>query len=653
MLGTIGQDMSSLFMQVITCAASDSQDIVLKKSLFQYITTYANANPDLMLLTINMLLKDCGEQDPTIRGLALRSLCSLTISNLTEYLMAPIQRGLQDRHPYVRRTAVMGVLKVHNFDAEAVRNAGMLETVRELLTSDADPMVVSNCMSVIQKVGAVHELLSKDLLYSLLNRIKEFSEWAQCQVLDFVSRYVPESKEEVYDIMNALDDRLSTPNSAVVLATVKVFLNLTLSMPYDHQQVLERIKDPLMTLTSRDHYETAYVVLAHFLVIAQRAPVIFSSIYTSFYCRMNDPSYIKDLKLQLLSAVADDGNAYEIVTELTEYVTDINEHLSREAVRAVGRIALEVQDVTGLLDRLLGFLELGKSKVTAETLIQMKDLLRRYPHIAEVAIASVASISPQDVDEPEARGAFIWILGEHGNHIQDAPYLLELLAVDWTSQAVVVRLALLTAAAKLFFARPPECQALLGSVLSSAAADTDQDIHDRGLFYYRLLRRSVEEAQQVISPTVAPLSSFAEEQSPEMMDRIFEEFNSLSVIYRRPSQAFIKDGGPSGTASETGGPITVPGPKANGAAMAAAAAAASHAPALPLPVDEGSSLLGGHDDDDGSDVLRPTSAANSHTGGEWQASPPPSRSVGGNLRGGGDGARSRFISSCTAGAASF
>lgn len=43
-------------------------------------------------------------------------------------------------------------------------------------------------------------------------------------------------------------------------------------------QVLERIKDPLMTLISRDQYETAYVVLAHFLVIVQRAPVIFSSV---------------------------------------------------------------------------------------------------------------------------------------------------------------------------------------------------------------------------------------------------------------------------------------------------------------------------------------------------------------------------------------
>ena len=43
-------------------------------------------------------------------------------------------------------------------------------------------------------------------------------------------------------------------------------------------QVLERIKDPLMTLISRDHYETAYAVLAHFLVIVQRAPVFFSSV---------------------------------------------------------------------------------------------------------------------------------------------------------------------------------------------------------------------------------------------------------------------------------------------------------------------------------------------------------------------------------------
>ena len=46
----------------------------------------------------------------------------------------------------------------------------------------------------------------------------------------------------------------------------------------NHMQVLERVKDPLQTLVSRDQYETAYAVLAHFLLIAQRAPILFSQV---------------------------------------------------------------------------------------------------------------------------------------------------------------------------------------------------------------------------------------------------------------------------------------------------------------------------------------------------------------------------------------
>ncbi len=40
--------------------------------------------------------------------------------------MSPIQQGLKDAHPYVRRTAVMGVLKVYHLDSAAVLNAGAL-----------------------------------------------------------------------------------------------------------------------------------------------------------------------------------------------------------------------------------------------------------------------------------------------------------------------------------------------------------------------------------------------------------------------------------------------------------------------------------------------------------------------------------------------
>ena len=45
------------------------------------------------------------------------------------------------------------------------------------------------------------------------------------------------------------------------------------------------------------------------------------------------------------------------------------------------------------MERLLGFLEVGKPHVTAETMIQIKDLLRRYPDIAAACISSIAAVN--------------------------------------------------------------------------------------------------------------------------------------------------------------------------------------------------------------------------------------------------------------------
>ncbi len=49
----------------------------------------------------------------------------------------------------------------------------------------------------------------------------------------------------------------------------------------------------------------------------------------------------------------------------------------------------------GILDRLLLFLGYEKDYVTAETLIQMTNVLRRYPDAAEACVDSVAAIDPE------------------------------------------------------------------------------------------------------------------------------------------------------------------------------------------------------------------------------------------------------------------
>jgi hypothetical protein len=61
----------------------------------------------------------------------------------------------------------------------------------------------------------------------------------------------------------------------------------------------------------------------------------------------------------------------------------------------------------------------------------------------------------------------------------------------------------------------------------------------RGL---RLLQQNVKEAERVLGAPLPAISHFAEEQSLELRDRIFDEFNSLAVVLRAPSASFLQDG---------------------------------------------------------------------------------------------------------------
>ncbi|KAJ0989268.1 hypothetical protein J5N97_007624 [Dioscorea zingiberensis] len=545
---TVGIDVSSAFSEMVMCSATS--DIVLKKMCYLYVGNYARSNPDLALLTINFLQKDCRDEDPMIRGLALRSLCSLRVANLVEYLVGPLGSGLRDGSAYVRMVSAVGVLKLYHISPATCLDADFPALLKSLMLSDPDPQVVANCLSSLQEIWNLETseeasrereaLLSKPMVYHLLNRIKEFSEWAQCLVLDLVSKYIPSDSNDIFDIMNLLEDRLQHVNAAVVLATIKLFLHMTMSMTDVHQQVYERIKAPLLTLVSTSSPEQSYAVLSHLHLLVMRAPMLFSSDYKHFYCQYSQPSYVKKLKLEMLTAIANESNTYEIVTELCEYAANVDVPIARESIRAVGKIALQQYDVNAIVDRLLQFLEMDKDYVTAETLVLVKDLLRKYPQWSHDCIAVVGNISSNNVQEPKAKAALIWMLGEYSQDMLDAPYILESLIENWDDEhAAEVRLHLLTAVMKCFFKRPPETQNALGAALVAGLADTHQDVHDRALFYYRLLQHDVAVAERVVNPPKQAVSVFADTQSSEIKDRIFDEFNSLSVVYQKPSYLFI------------------------------------------------------------------------------------------------------------------
>jgi hypothetical protein len=135
------------------------------------------------------------------------------------------------------------------------------------------------------------------------------------------------------------------------------------------------------------------------------------------------------------------------------------------------------------------------------------------------------------------------MIGEYGEYIADAPYILEPLIDGFGEEAShQVRMELLTATMKLFFKRPPEMKKMLGRLLSVAIADVGKvDVRDRALMYYRLLRLDVLEAARVVNCPKVIVDVFAETVDPELKEKIFAEFNSLSVTYGIPSERFVDE----------------------------------------------------------------------------------------------------------------
>jgi len=534
-------DASALFSDVVMNAHTG--DVTCKKMLYSYITHYARQKSDLALLTVNTLQKDCADGNPTIRGLAIRSMASLRVENLSEYLIGAVQRGLKDKHPYPRRVAAMGVLKIYDLNPTAVRETSLLDDLRRMLISELDAGVVGNCLIVLKEIDGAPSLATKPIVYALINRIKSFSEWNQALILDLVSAYALESQEETFDIMNALESRLSAPNSAIVLGTVKIFLNITLEMPDVHQQVLERIKAPLFTLANSGLAETAYAVWAHIRLLVKRAPMLFSADYKSFYFRASDSNPVKRLKLSMLTEIADAQNTYAIVTELTEYVADVDAGIARASVRAVGDIALvSTDDVDGIVDRLLLFFDLDIEHVTMETIVVATDILRKRPENTVKCIRAMENIDLYEVNEPRARAALIWTYGEYGEDIPSAPYFVEPCLLSLGDEASSrVRVQLLACAMKLFFKRPPEMQAMLGAALQSGARDANQEVREAATMYYRLLESDVAAAERVVnSRDKSPIFTFKESTvDDKTFDLVFEEMNTLSVLFERPSETFV------------------------------------------------------------------------------------------------------------------
>jgi len=329
------------------------------------------------------------------------------------------------------------------------------------------------------------------------------------------------------------------------LTTIKILLYL---MNYIANRKLidhccKKIGPPLVALLSSGP-EVQYVALRNILLIIQRRPTVLKNDVKVFFCKYNDPIYVKLAKLEIMYRLARAENYREVLTELHEYASEVDLDFVRKAVRSIGRLAIKVEAAAeACIDTLLKLIETEVPYVVQEAVIVTKDIFRRYPGKYEGIIPKLCE-HLDALDEPEAKAAFIWIIGQFADKIDNAEELLEVLIDPALSESAEVQLALLTAAVKLFIykSKSETAKTLVHKLLKWATEEADNpDLRDRGFMYWRMLAINPTLAGEIVLAPKPPITTDSDRMDRGALDQLLLHAGTLGSIYHKNPETFIRN----------------------------------------------------------------------------------------------------------------
>ncbi|KAI9506796.1 Ap2 clathrin Adaptor core with Cd4 Dileucine peptide Rmeikrllse Q To E mutant [Coemansia spiralis] len=494
----------------------------IKKLIYLYLINYAKTQPDLVILAINTFVKDAEDSNPLIRALAIRTMGCLHVQEVLDYLCDPLRKCLKDANPYVRKTAVMCVAKVFNLNAESAEENGFVEGVRAAL-SDSNTMVVSNAVSALAEMN------------DMAPQRKSCVEWGQIAILEALSDYTPKDEKEAENICERLLPRLQHANGSVVLTTVRLLL-----MYENLCGFAKKMVPPLVTLLSSEP-EIQYVALRNINIILQRHPRLLSKEIRVFFCRYNDPIYVKYEKLDVLVRICSERNTEPLLNELKEYAKEVDADFVHRAIQAISRLAICYESAaTKAIAVLTELLETKVDHVVQDVIAAAAEILRRYPGKFESAIPTLCEYMDYAI-EPHAKSSLVWVLGEYSEHINNVHNLLSTCIDSFIEEEDAgVQLAIINSAVKFFIKQPQRGQVLVLNALKTATEKcANPDVRDRAYIYWRLMSADPNAARAVVLAEKPPVELENVDLSPALLQELVSELGCVSSVLQKSEKLFV------------------------------------------------------------------------------------------------------------------
>lgn len=518
---TVGRDMSPHFLEIVNLASSSNMQ--LKKLVYAYLVQTARSQPEKAVLQAGTFAADTSSPSPLIRGMALRTMSSMEVPAMADFLLNPILRGLRDADPYVRRTAVLASLKFYLLAPAAFRDGGVQDTLLEVL-QDPVASIVATVVSVlyelifsvakpITSLGPV--LLQKRT--TLLAALADCSEWQQHYLLEGIAFAFQKGNpsaagitaDEAVAMATRVAPLLSAANSAVAMSAAKVVILFvehigSLPLPPLRKAQLEnqfagRVVSPLLSLLSNTRHEIRYAVLRNIrLLLAaslNRFHIPFADQLSVFFVKYNEPLFIKLEKVDIMITLATTQNAPVVLSELMEYASEVDVEFVRRAVKSIGLLAIKLESVADLcVAKLEGLIHGGVHYVVQEAAVVVQLILRQYGAKYDSVIPKLCAAF-DCVDDPASKAAVAWVIGEFSERVVNADQLLTLFFSSFDEEPLEVQLSVLNAVVKAYV---KSCQhssvelqakmrAVLEKLLGMGTASVNPDLRDRSFFYWRLV----------------------------------------------------------------------------------------------------------------------------------------------------------------------
>ncbi|KAI9779384.1 MAG: AP-3 complex subunit beta [Peltula sp. TS41687] len=467
----------ALFSSVIKNVASASLEI--RKLVYIYLLHYAEAEPDLALLSINAIQKALTDPNAQLRALALKVMSGIRVPVISQIVGLAIKKGRGDMSAVVRRAAALAIPKCYRLDPATAPQ--LLECLAVLLGDRQYYVAGAAVMAFLEVCPERMEMVHKHYR-GLVRKLVDMDEWAQLATLRLMAAYARrcfprrtrwvnkvrargfyeddddgpgEEKEEVQLLdpdlellLDACRPLLQSRNSAVIVAVARCYLHLATP---DH---IDTAVGPLVSLL-RGPADIQQMALYNIVSICLVRPQPFVKYATRFLLHNRDPPLVWWLKLEVLTIIFPFCGTHlkgVILNELEHFSKGTQEDLVRESVRAIGRCAQSDPSTSArCLRLLLKQISSTDGNLVAESVTVIRHLIQRDPGAHEATIIHLAK-NLDTATNPEARASIIWLVGEFASEEENsiAPDMLRILVKGFADESAAAKLQIVLLAAKVY-----------------------------------------------------------------------------------------------------------------------------------------------------------------------------------------------------------